>query len=271
MKIGVMQGRLSPRLDNGKYQYFPTNTWKREFEIAETLGFDYIELVHDSQFHNLNRHELKEVVESTGVKASHLCYDSFDLKSAIYDSEVNSVVSDLNNLFYMCKNWGIKYITIPVIENNTLNYNSQFDGFIQFLNKISWTAAKARVEICMELDLNKNLLDTLFNKIEREVYPSINIGMTLDTGNHYFDKLGPKDLRNVKHVHIKDRSVDGQSCILGSGQTNFKELIKALPNKDDLTYTLQCSRADTFDSEFAEITNITNQLKLMKEIIGAKS
>ncbi len=31
-EIGIMQGRLSPRID-GKIQAYPANTWQKEFEI----------------------------------------------------------------------------------------------------------------------------------------------------------------------------------------------------------------------------------------------
>ena len=40
-EIGIMQGRLSPRV-NGEYQAFPEN-WTKEFELAEAFGFKYIE------------------------------------------------------------------------------------------------------------------------------------------------------------------------------------------------------------------------------------
>ena len=48
-----MQGRLLP--DNSNYlQYFPQNHWKEEYTIAETLGFEYIELLYDIEQSNQN-------------------------------------------------------------------------------------------------------------------------------------------------------------------------------------------------------------------------
>ena len=41
--IGVMQGRLLPKY-KGRYQAHPVNTWHKEFEIAEKLNMDPIEL-----------------------------------------------------------------------------------------------------------------------------------------------------------------------------------------------------------------------------------
>ena len=44
--IGVMQGRLSPAIEN-KIQAFPADTWQTEFQKAQRLGLDFIEWTLD--------------------------------------------------------------------------------------------------------------------------------------------------------------------------------------------------------------------------------
>ena len=45
-KIGVMQGRLLPKLNN-QYQAHPTNYWQDEFSISAEMGLDCIEFILD--------------------------------------------------------------------------------------------------------------------------------------------------------------------------------------------------------------------------------
>ncbi|GBL40917.1 hypothetical protein EMGBD3_02850 [Nitrosarchaeum sp.] len=46
IKIGIMNGRLSPPVDN-HIQSFPVNSWRNEFQRAYDCGFDSIEWVFD--------------------------------------------------------------------------------------------------------------------------------------------------------------------------------------------------------------------------------
>ena len=45
-KIGVMQGRLTPMIDN-KIQSFPKKNWAKEFRLAKKLNLKYIEWTLD--------------------------------------------------------------------------------------------------------------------------------------------------------------------------------------------------------------------------------
>ena len=52
MKIGFMQGRLSPIYRN-RIQSFPWNNWKEEFQIANRLGINLMEWTIDNyKFHS---------------------------------------------------------------------------------------------------------------------------------------------------------------------------------------------------------------------------
>ena len=47
IKLGFMQGRLSPRI-NGKIQSFPFKTWEKEFLMAKKIKLDRIEWTIDN-------------------------------------------------------------------------------------------------------------------------------------------------------------------------------------------------------------------------------
>ena len=50
---GIMQGRLAPPED-GRFQSFPRNSWRKEFARAREAGLDYIEWIHDEYGRSAN-------------------------------------------------------------------------------------------------------------------------------------------------------------------------------------------------------------------------
>ena len=73
--IGVMQGRLSPLIDN-RIQAFPHNFWKNEFSVAKRIGFDLIEWVVDSEsnpiFDDIQLQEILTLSKENGIKINSL-------------------------------------------------------------------------------------------------------------------------------------------------------------------------------------------------------
>ena len=54
INLGIMQGRLSKAPPGESLDWFPAETWKDEFYIAEQIGFKYIELIIDRYSHRKN-------------------------------------------------------------------------------------------------------------------------------------------------------------------------------------------------------------------------
>ncbi len=80
--IGIMQGRLSPRID-GKIQAFPLNNWESEFKTAEEIGFTSIEWIVENPL-DLNPllseagiKKIKELIFNTNVKIDFIWADVF--------------------------------------------------------------------------------------------------------------------------------------------------------------------------------------------------
>ncbi len=74
-EIGIMQGRLSPRID-GKIQAYPASTWQKEFEIAQEIGYAAIEWIVEKPVEtnalmtDSGKSVIKKVIASTGVRTS---------------------------------------------------------------------------------------------------------------------------------------------------------------------------------------------------------
>ena len=81
-EIGIMQGRLSPRID-GKIQAYPASTWQKEFEIAQEIGYAAIEWIVEKPvatnalMTDSGKAEIKKVIASTGVRIDYVCADIF--------------------------------------------------------------------------------------------------------------------------------------------------------------------------------------------------
>jgi hexulose-6-phosphate isomerase len=81
-EIGIMQGRLSPRID-GKIQAYPASTWQKEFEIAQEIGYAAIEWIIEKPVEtnalmtDSGKAEIKKIIASTGVRIDYVCADIF--------------------------------------------------------------------------------------------------------------------------------------------------------------------------------------------------
>src|SRR5258705_10037546 len=86
LRIGVMQGRLSPR-PAGKLQEFPWPSYADEFPKAARLGLHSIEWIFEAArfednplWTELGREEIRELVAESGVRVQSICADYFMLQ-----------------------------------------------------------------------------------------------------------------------------------------------------------------------------------------------
>ena len=82
-KIGIIQGRLSPR-PYPKLQAFPIESWQQEFKYAKELGYDFIEWIFEDNRYQENpiwtaqgREKIKQCIKETGVTVESVCADFF--------------------------------------------------------------------------------------------------------------------------------------------------------------------------------------------------
>ncbi len=64
LKLGIMQGRLLPKID-GRYQCFPAFNWQKEFYLAKKLSLKKILYIENS---------VKKIVDNSYLKATKAKY-----------------------------------------------------------------------------------------------------------------------------------------------------------------------------------------------------
>jgi hypothetical protein len=77
MKLGILQGRLLPPVDN-KIQEFPTN-WEDEFQLIDSIGLNHIEFIITNksfnQFKNISLEKYKKNI--SGICCDHIIDSNF--------------------------------------------------------------------------------------------------------------------------------------------------------------------------------------------------
>jgi predicted xylose isomerase-like sugar epimerase len=113
MQIGIMQGRLLDGPKSCDLDWFPEDDWEREFFIAKSLGFSFIELVIDRGTSSKNpilskvgRERIKAVTQESGVEGSVCCVNSIIDKSIMHKQKRVEIA----NIASYCKELSIDQI-----------------------------------------------------------------------------------------------------------------------------------------------------------------
>lgn len=235
-KIGFMQGRLSPIVNN-RIQAFPLSNWENELTIASLNGFEIIEwtidywkyssnpiLAQDAEllYNKLENHGIK----ISGVTCDHLMHFPFWRgDGAIVDAIIEEFVNLLKKL--ICLNVG--YVVIPLVDNGTVEDAAQEDFLVQKIQSIIESNDLENINILFETDKGPRDVMKFIKKFEG--YNQI--GINYDVGNSA--ALG-YDMESefqcygnyIKNIHLKDRKLGGSSVRLGHGNTDFSKFKKLI-------------------------------------------
>ena len=255
MKIGIIQGRLSPP-DDG-FQDCPVD-WKREFNLLGDLDLNHIEWIvtrESFDFNPIHTVNLKKYPISS-VCADFMVDENFlDVK---YLDDYFKPICDL-----VRKN-KIQCLTIPLLEKSSV---VDYDVHDEFANVIypylcDYSDIKFLIEAELGIDELKGLL-----------LISENLGITYDTGNitsfgldheSYIESF--KD--NIHQVHIKDRVISPLATVVpGEGDTDFSLIFDRLKfiNYDGV-YTLQTARENNGD----EVQTIKKHKQIIERFYDEK-
>jgi hypothetical protein len=252
MRIGIIQGRLSPPI-NDHIQEFPNSNWKKEFDILNLLNLNHIEWIITKNSYDTNPLFYGDLKK---YKISSICCDH------IIDENIHKYSYLYNNIFDVClyasKN-NINNISIPLLEQSNMESDLRRKEFIESILKI------------------KNIFQELNFIFETELTPektfeianaNPNFYITYDTGNvtsylkehEKYIKLLHKKIANV---HLKDRTYDSKTMIPFNGNTDFNNIFKFLKEVNyNSIYTLQIARGETG----REIDHITFYKKAFEEL-----
>ena len=230
MKVGIIQGRLSKPI-NG-FQETPTE-WQLEFDKLAELNLTHIEWVVTSKSFSYNPVFTENVAN---FPISSICADSMVSKF------INNQEFIFHNLFPICeaalKN-KIKYITVPLLEDSSLEDITKLDQFCRSFTKVCKKYPTLKFSLETELPIKSivKLLNT-----------SSNVTLTYDTGNttsygisheQYINKF----IEKINNVHLKDRTFSGTTVPPTTGDTDFLSIFNFLKEKDySKLYTLQTAR-----------------------------
>lgn len=273
MKIGIMQGRLTPSPD-GRIQFFPKDNWENEFALAAELGFDCLEWVFESNdFHGnplfspRGQRKIHELSVEYGVAVFSVCADYFmdhPLHHRCPDIR-RDVVEMLRRLVRHCGCLGISVILIPIIEQAEVSTAEDKallgDSIFKLLRDIEDAGVTLGLESSLPAVEQKELVAVLGSKRVKLYY---------DLGNaasYGFDTAA--DIKSmgslICSVHVKDKKRGGAVSVpLGTGDVDFEASFKALR---DVGYQgqliLQAARGDADDV----LANCRRNLQFVKEIL----
>ena len=227
-KIGFMQGRLSPKPED-RIQAFPKDSWREEFERAERIGFNAVELIFDELYLEVNplisksgRHELVTLSERHNVALHSICSDYF-MPRLLVDNIDKAI-----ELFEFAADIGCSLVEFPFVGNASLYKSTDRNRIADALKKLLSHAEKHSLRIALETDLPPLDFRDFLNQ-----FPANLVGANLDVGNsamwgwdafaecHAFGS-------RIFNVHIKDGVFGGSTVPVGTGHTDFERSFKAL-------------------------------------------
>ena len=228
--FGISQGRLT---ESDQLQRFPYEAWQKEFCNAPSIGLSFVELLTERDFNKNNpvwtpqgRSEILDLCSKTGCEIYTLCID-YIIDHSLLDDNDMSTHQHILNVFDAAKDLGCKGLIFPLLEQSELATNN-IEKYANLFQDFSDVANKFNIDIFIESMLKSDDLIMFLSLINRP-----NVGAVYDTGNrvlessdlyHEILKLGSY----IKHVHIKDKNLNGKNVILGTGLVNFKKIFEAL-------------------------------------------
>lgn len=252
MKLGIIQGRLSPPVDN-LIQEFPKSSWEKEFGLLDELKLTHIEWIVTKKSFEAGVTKLE--ITNFSHKISSICCDN------LIDENITDYSFLQKNLEPICE-WGIKNkifsVNIPLLEKSLVtekNKNRVFSNFTKIGEKypqISFNfEMESEISLCIELVKLKE-----------------NFFLVYDTGNITscgFDSLDwiNKGFQYIRHVHLKDRTKNPIKTVEPfTGDTDFYSILDLLNKKGyNYYYTLQTCRGN----DGGEVNTIKKHIKLFSQ------
>jgi hexulose-6-phosphate isomerase len=269
-EIGIMQGRLSPRID-GKIQAYPASTWQKEFEIAQEIGYAAIEWIVERPVEtnalmtDSGKGEIKKVIASTGVRIDYVCADIFMQQPLVrMTEEIKSQNKGyLLEILKNAKEVGAIGVEIPFVDNSSIKNDKEKQEFIDAMQDAFKLAKDLEIKISLETDLSPIAFKELLEQIGLDfVQANYDIGNSASLGFDPKEELDAYGQR-ILNVHVKDRKLGGTTVPLGTGNAKIDLIIQKL---QEFGYsgglTMQAARGEN-DVETAQ-----EQLVYVKTILS---
>ena len=271
-EIGIMQGRLSPRID-GKIQAYPADTWQKEFQIAQEIGYAAIEWIVEkpvetnSLMTESGKAEIKTIIASTGVRIDFVCADIFMQQPLVrMTEEIKSQNKEyLLEILKNAKEVGAVGVEIPFVDNSSIKNETEKQEFIDAMQDAFKLAKDLDLKISLETDLPPKEFKELLENIGLDyVLANYDIGNSASLGFDPREELENYGFR-ILNVHVKDRKLGGTTVPLGTGNAKIEYVFLKLK---EIGYsgglTMQAARGDndlkTAQEQLTYVKNLLNNL-----------
>jgi hexulose-6-phosphate isomerase len=269
-EIGIMQGRLSPRID-GKIQAYPANTWQKEFEIAQEIGYAAIEWIVENPVEinalmtESGKAEIKKVIASTGVRIDYVCADIF-MQQPLVRMTKDTKSQNKEYLVMILKNAkevGAIGVEIPFVDNSSIKNEIEKQEFIDAMQEAFQLANDLDLKISLETDLPPIDFQELLENIGLDyIQANYDIGNSASLGFDPKEELEAYGLK-ILNVHVKDRKLGSTTVPLGTGNANIKYVFQKL---QEIGYsgglTMQAARGEN------DIETAKAQLKYVRTLLN---
>jgi len=160
-KLGIMQGRLLPPVDN-QIQAFPGDNWRNEFPICKKLGLGCMEWIFEYKTMELNPFYsddgLKEMMylsDLYNVRIGSLLADYF-MEKKLFGENSSEIKKSVEMLFFIvdqCKKCDIPIIEIPLVDSSALKTDTDKKQLLKNLKKPLKYATEQGIDISLETSL----------------------------------------------------------------------------------------------------------------------
>ena len=251
-KIGFMQGRLSPIVNN-MIQSFPWNNWREEISVAASLGLSKMEwtLDQDRLYENpimttAGRREILDLLQKHKIDIPSLTGDCF-MQEPFWKATGSAEMElqrDFMAVAQAASAVGARIVVVPLVDNGAIETVEQEDRLVTFLqSKVNELRALGMM-IAFESDFAAGNLGRFINRLDSSVF-----GINYDIGNSAGLGFNPVEefaayAHRITNVHVKDRVLNGTTVPLGQGNADFP-LVFALMNQYEYhgNLILQTARA----------------------------
>jgi hexulose-6-phosphate isomerase len=251
--FAIMQGRLLPP-EAGRFQSFPRERWRDEFELAAQARLNAIEWIFDLWGEDVNPlatdngvAEILALSRQTGIAVRSLCADYFMDKPFLRttESERTQLIQKMEWLLSRCRLLGIGRVVIPFVDKSRIEDRDEEAQVISILRTLLPAAECNGIELHLETSLGPqafaNLLERCPHPLVRANYDS---GNSASLGYRVSDEFAAYGHR-IGSVHIKDRKLGGGTVPLGTGDADLPGLFRGLAALNySGDYVLQLARSE---------------------------
>jgi hexulose-6-phosphate isomerase len=232
-KVGVMQGRLSPIINN-RIQQFPWDSWSNEFVLASKIDIKLIEWTIDTfefcknPLISINQwDEINLIMEKTNISIPSVTCDYF-MENPPWKTDLKLVKEGISSILEGMRNIRSTILVIPLVDNSSLPDSSSVKIIENLFTDLIPEIIQNKLQIAFECDLNPEKLSEFISKFDRNYF-----GINYDIGNSSSLGFNPtEEFRaygsRIINVHVKDRKLNGTSVPLGEGDADFLGIFRLL-------------------------------------------